>query len=88
LPRTPKKKPAKQLNREIAEVLSRSQPSSGGNGGHGMARVTRERVHEPSCIAPTRSPAALTPGCLPSFAAGLCRSYLVVRTGRGSQGSS
>lgn len=50
MPRTPKKRPAKQLNREIAEALSRAQPSSEGNGGNGdsgMARVTRERVHEP-----------------------------------------
>lgn len=46
MPRTPKK-PTKQLNREIAEALSRPRSSSGGNSDSEMARVTRERVHEP-----------------------------------------
>jgi GNAT superfamily N-acetyltransferase len=39
-----KKKPAKQLDREIGEALSRSPSKGNGNGG--MERVTRERVHE------------------------------------------
>jgi len=38
-----KKKPAKQLDREINEVLAKRP---GGNGNGGMERVTRERVHE------------------------------------------
>jgi len=39
----PKKTSGKQLDREIAQSLSKSS-SGGGNGG--MERVTRERVHE------------------------------------------
>lgn len=43
-PRTkPKKKPAKQLEREIGEALAKRN----GNGNGGMERVTRERVLEP-----------------------------------------
>jgi predicted GNAT family acetyltransferase len=42
LPRTPKKKSAKQLDREISQVLA----PKGSNGNGGMERVTRERVHE------------------------------------------
>jgi GNAT superfamily N-acetyltransferase len=44
VPRMPKKRSARRLNREIAEALARSKNGSG-NGG--MARVTRERVLEP-----------------------------------------
>ena len=40
-PRSPKKKSAKQLDREIGQVLSK------GNGNGGMEKVTRERVLEP-----------------------------------------
>lgn len=39
--RAPKKKPAKQLDREINEALAKAP----GNGG-GMERITRDRVHE------------------------------------------
>lgn len=39
----PKKTPAKQLDREIGEVLAKS---SGNGNGNGMERVTRDRVHE------------------------------------------
>ena len=42
--KAPKKKPAKQLDREIDEALAKK---SGGNGNGGMERVTRERVLEP-----------------------------------------
>ncbi len=38
-----KKKPAKQLDREINEALAKRN----GNGNGGMERVTRARVHEP-----------------------------------------
>lgn len=53
MPRVPKKKSARQLTREIAEVLSRPERTAGANGGAahndevGMARVTKDRVHEP-----------------------------------------
>lgn len=40
-PHSPKKKSAKQLDREIGQVLSK------GNGNGGMEKVTRERVLEP-----------------------------------------
>lgn len=43
-PKKSAKKPAKQLEREIGELLSRGQSKGNGNGG--MERVTRERVHE------------------------------------------
>jgi hypothetical protein len=39
----PKKKPAKQLDREIAEAVAKRA----GNGNGGMERVTRDRVLEP-----------------------------------------
>src|SRR5271167_2164678 len=39
----PKKKPAKQLDREINEALAKR---SNGNSNGGMERVTRDRVHE------------------------------------------
>ena len=42
MPRAPKKKPAKQLDREINEALAKAP----GNGNGGMERITRERVHE------------------------------------------
>lgn len=45
MPRSPKKKKsAKQLEREIGEVLARPKA---GNGNGGMERVTRDRVLEP-----------------------------------------
>lgn len=49
--RSPKKKSAKQIKREIAVVLARPQGTNEGkgassNGDSGMARVTRARVHE------------------------------------------
>lgn len=56
MPRAPKKKPAKQLDREIAESLAKRGNGNGGdgnggakrsNGNGGMERVTRERVLEP-----------------------------------------
>lgn len=53
MPHVPKKKSARQLTREIAEVLSRPERTAGANGGAahndeaGMARVTKDRVHEP-----------------------------------------
>ncbi len=45
-PRSPKKKSAKQLDREIGQVLAKGN-GNGGNGNGGMERVTRDRVHEP-----------------------------------------